>query len=268
MLGLPPRGPALGPGGRLGRSGRGSGRLCDRSWPTDPWPWRSRALAWGLPLRSAAPRRPKPRLRVVRSPRWPPRSPGRDAPLGGGPGAFPCQRGRWRRRRRTRLPSPAGRGARRPLGAPWKRPPPRKPPCALMDHTWHLLGLLWPVLADAGSLPTCLGEALATVRALFAKRGARGPCSFLRSFWTRAGAGLSRPPGRFYDRPQDTRAGTHTLGPRPRSTLPPRSGKGALTTNAKNGCYFFGLITPHVAGMVASWGRDGSSSLLPAALKS
>src|SRR5215217_7828001 len=167
MLGLPPRGQALGPGGRLGRSGRGSGRLCDRSWPTDPWPWRSRALAWGLPLRSAAPRRPKPRLRVVRSPRWPPRSPGRDAPLGGGPGAFPCQRGRWRRRRRTRLPSPAGRGARRPLGAPWKRPPPRKPPCALMDHTWHLLGLLWPVLADAGSLPTCLGEALATVRGLF-----------------------------------------------------------------------------------------------------
>src|SRR5215208_4007786 len=50
-----------------------------------------------------------------------------------------------------------------------------------MDHTWHLLGLLWPVLADAGSLPVCLGEALATVRALFAKRGVRRPYSFLRS---------------------------------------------------------------------------------------
>jgi hypothetical protein len=32
-----------------------------------------------------------------------------------------------------------------------------------MDHTWHLLGLLWPVLADAGSLPVSLGEALATL---------------------------------------------------------------------------------------------------------
>ena len=32
--------------------------------------------------------------------------------------------------------------------------------------------------------------------------------------------------------------------------------------------YFTGLINPQVAGMVASWGSDGLSSLLPAALKS
>jgi hypothetical protein len=44
-------------------------------------------------------------------------------------------------------------------------------------------------------------------------------------------------------------------------------GKRALP-NAIEGCYFFGLITPQVAGMVASWGSEGSSSLLPAALKS
>ena len=120
----------MGPGGRLGRSGRGSGRLCDRSWPADPWPGRSRAPAWGLPPRSAAQRRPMLRPRGVRSPRWPPGSPGRDAPLRGGPGAFPYRRGRWKRRRCARIPSPPGRAARRPLGVPWKRPPPRKPPCA------------------------------------------------------------------------------------------------------------------------------------------
>jgi hypothetical protein len=50
-------------------------------------------------------------------------------------------------------------------------------------------------------------------------------------------------------------------------TPPRRSRKGTLPSAIK-GCYFFGLITPQVAGMVASWGSEGSSSLLPAALKS
>src|SRR5215217_1003489 len=130
MLGLPPRGRAWGPVGRLGRSGRGDGRLCDRSWPADLWPGRTRAPAWDLPPRSAALRRPKPRPRGVRSPRWPPGSPRRDAPLGGRLEAFVCRRGRWRRRRCARLPSPPGRAARRPLDAPWRRPLPREPPCA------------------------------------------------------------------------------------------------------------------------------------------
>src|SRR5918993_898075 len=44
-------------------------------------------------------------------------------------------------------------------------------------------------------------------------------------------------------------------------------GKQGLTPSAVKGCYF-GLITPQVAGMVASWGSDGSNSLLPAASKS
>ena len=47
-------------------------------------------------------------------------------------------------------------------------------------------------------------------------------------------------------------------------STPPRSRKWALP-NAIEGCYYFGLITPQVAGMVASWGSEGSSSLLPAA---
>jgi hypothetical protein len=45
-------------------------------------------------------------------------------------------------------------------------------------------------------------------------------------------------------------------------------GKQGLTPSAVKRCYLFGLITPQVAGRVASWGSEGSSSLLPAALKS
>src|SRR5215203_2563486 len=62
------------------------------------------------------------------------------------------------------------------------------------------------------------------------------------------------------------RAGARTLGPRPHYPTPSLEESGALASAVK-GCYF-GFITPQVAGMVASWGRDGSSSLLPAALKS
>jgi hypothetical protein len=38
-------------------------------------------------------------------------------------------------------------------------------------------------------------------------------------WWTRAGVGLSRPPGRFYDRKQDTRAGVSLLRPGESSQL-------------------------------------------------
>src|SRR5215211_2133991 len=50
-------------------------------------------------------------------------------------------------------------------------------------------------------------------------------------------------------------------------TPPPRLSKGALPSAVKR-CYLYGLITPQVAGMVASWGSEGSNSLLPAASKS
>src|SRR5215208_5409487 len=50
-------------------------------------------------------------------------------------------------------------------------------------------------------------------------------------------------------------------------TLPPSLEESGTLPSAVKRCYF-GLITPQVAGMVASWGSEGSSSLLPAALKS
>ena len=59
--------------------------------------------------------------------------------------------------------------------------------------------------------------------------------------------------------------GTRTLGPRPHP--PPLRSRKAGPYLAPKGCYL-GLITPQVAGMVASWGSEGSSSLLPAAWKS
>ncbi len=51
-------------------------------------------------------------------------------------------------------------------------------------------------------------------------------------------------------------------------TLPPSLEESGALASAVKRCYLYGLITPQVAGMVASWGSDGSSSLLPAALKS
>ena len=134
---------------------------------------KSRACAWGLPPRSAAPRRPKPRPRAVRSPRWPPGSPGQEAPLGGEPGAFVCRRGRWRRRRYARLRPPPGRATRRPLGAPWRGPLPRKPPCAHGPYVappWSLVARpcgcgLSPRLSGGGP-GNCSGS-------LCQKRGAR-----------------------------------------------------------------------------------------------
>src|SRR5215210_935004 len=50
-------------------------------------------------------------------------------------------------------------------------------------------------------------------------------------------------------------------------TLPPSLEESGTLPSAVKRCYF-GLITPQVAGMVASWGSEGSSSLLPAASKS
>ena len=105
-----------------------------------------------------------------------------------------------------RLPPLPARAARRPpLSAPWRPPPPPpKPPCAHWDHRGHLLlGLVARPCGDAGSLPLFASREAPgnSVRALFAKRGARRPYSYvLRSFRTRAGAALSRPLGRFYDR--------------------------------------------------------------------
>jgi hypothetical protein len=160
---------------------------------------KSRACAWGLPPRSAAPRRPKPRPRAVRSPRWPPGSPGQEAPLGGEPGAFVCRRGRWRRRRYARLRPPPGRATRRPLGAPWRGPLPRKPPCAHGPY----VAPPWSVVVrpcGCGLSPRLSGGGPGNCSGSLYQKGARRPYSFLRSFWTRAGAGLSRPPGRFYDR--------------------------------------------------------------------
>src|SRR3712207_8231270 len=44
------------------------------------------------------------------------------------------------------------------------------------------------------------------------KKGGRDDlsASSRSTWWTRAGVGLSRPPGRFYDRKQDTRSEEHT----------------------------------------------------------
>src|SRR5215207_8739294 len=130
----------------------------------------SRAPAWGLPPRSAAQRRPKPRPPAVRSPRWPPGSSARDALLEGWPGAFVCRRGRWRHRKCPGLRLPPGHAARRALDAPWRGPLPRKPPCAQGPYVAPPSFCGPSLRMRALSLRGRLGEALATVRALFTKR--------------------------------------------------------------------------------------------------